>query len=347
MLLLHREDALEHAARRRIVVREIPDHLAVAVDRDALGDQVLLDHVDQGASRDVLGMAPGGEPLRREVGLAAELHDARRDLVRVALLLVRVLEELGRDGLGMDAGRHEVVPLVPEHADDLGGQRFVQKLDHRLGVGAVTRRHRALADVLAGALPEGLDVRQEGLPAILALVLGHVYLTKSIMVFPRPSARSSAHSFRLIGAIPTARITDFMNSGEPWPWNASRSALMTSGDVEPPARAIRASDTSASARSPSATDASFTSARRGVAPAPILPNARIAGPRTRSSPFKLAIRPGTALPEARTLPFGSMCSSADAAAAAVRIACSRDASTGATSALSCGSNASATGGDMM
>ena len=54
------------------------------------------------------------------------------DLVGVRLLLVRVLEELGRDALRVDARRHEVVALVAQHADDLGRQRLVQDLDHGL-----------------------------------------------------------------------------------------------------------------------------------------------------------------------------------------------------------------------
>ena len=41
--------------------------------------------------------------LRVEVGRAAELRDALGELVGVALLLVGVLEELGRDGLRVDA----------------------------------------------------------------------------------------------------------------------------------------------------------------------------------------------------------------------------------------------------
>ena len=80
--------------------------------------------------------SPSGEKF----GSPAELHDARRDLVRVRLLLVRVLEELLRDALGVEPARHEVVPLVAQHADELGRERLVQELEHGLAVGAVARR---------------------------------------------------------------------------------------------------------------------------------------------------------------------------------------------------------------
>ena len=89
---------------------------------------------------DVLGVAAVGEAVGVEVGLALQLRDAQRDLVGVAQLLVGVLEELGGDRAGVEAVGHEVVPLVAEHADDLGGQRLVEHLDHLLAVGAVGRR---------------------------------------------------------------------------------------------------------------------------------------------------------------------------------------------------------------
>src|SRR5262249_40674569 len=45
VLLFLRQDLLEQAPRGRIVLAEVVDHLAIAVDGDPLGDQVFLDHV--------------------------------------------------------------------------------------------------------------------------------------------------------------------------------------------------------------------------------------------------------------------------------------------------------------
>ncbi len=57
VLFLHREDALEHALGGRVLVADVVDHLAIAVDRDALGDEVFLDHVDQVLALDVFRVA--------------------------------------------------------------------------------------------------------------------------------------------------------------------------------------------------------------------------------------------------------------------------------------------------
>jgi hypothetical protein len=101
------------------------------------------------------------QPLRVQVGRALELHDAGRDLVGVRLLLVRVLEELGRHRLRVDAGRHVEVPLVAQDAHDLGGQRLVQDLHDGLAVGLVAFRDGTVLDVLARPLPQRLDVGEE------------------------------------------------------------------------------------------------------------------------------------------------------------------------------------------
>jgi hypothetical protein len=47
VLLFDDQSVLEHLARTRIAVTEVADELAVVIDGDALGDQVLLDHFDQ------------------------------------------------------------------------------------------------------------------------------------------------------------------------------------------------------------------------------------------------------------------------------------------------------------
>src|SRR5437870_4488878 len=57
MLLLDGEDALHHAAAGDVVLSEEPDDLPVGLDRDALRDEVLLDHLDEVAPLDVLRMA--------------------------------------------------------------------------------------------------------------------------------------------------------------------------------------------------------------------------------------------------------------------------------------------------
>src|SRR5947199_116711 len=83
-----------------------------------------------------------GEAVRRKVRLAAQLHDARGELIGVALLLVRMREEFGGDALRMDAFGHEVMPPVAQHAHDLGGERVIELPEHRFPIGAVSRSYR-------------------------------------------------------------------------------------------------------------------------------------------------------------------------------------------------------------
>ena len=94
VLFFLRQDLLEQHARRRVLVREVADHVAVGLDRDALGDEVLLDHVDEVLALDVLRGGARGDPVRVQVRLAAELVDALGEPEQVLLLLVRVLLEL-------------------------------------------------------------------------------------------------------------------------------------------------------------------------------------------------------------------------------------------------------------
>src|SRR5688500_14620333 len=106
-------------------------------------------------------MAAACETLRLEVGRAAQLGDALRDLVGMLLLVVGVLEELRRHALGVDALRHEVMALGAPRADDLGGERLVEELEDHAAVGVVPGSHRALRDVLPGPLAQRLDVGEE------------------------------------------------------------------------------------------------------------------------------------------------------------------------------------------
>src|SRR6185437_5829472 len=70
--------------------------------------------------------------------------------------------ELLLDGLRVDTCRHEVVELVAQRADELGGERLVQYADRLLAIELVVGRDRPLGNVLACALAKGLDLLQMG-----------------------------------------------------------------------------------------------------------------------------------------------------------------------------------------
>ena len=86
-----------------------------------------------------------------------------------------MLREFLRRDLGLRAVRHEVVPLVAQHADEFGGERLVEQHEKLRHVGAIARGHRACVDVAARALAQRLDVGQ-GACAIGAINVRHVVL---------------------------------------------------------------------------------------------------------------------------------------------------------------------------
>jgi len=136
-------------------------HLDVGLDGDALGHQVLADHVDRRLAGDLLGVAPHGEPRGVEVGLSAELDDAVGDRVGLELLGGGALQGLLGERLTVNAPGHEVVACVPRDAHPLGGQRLVEPPNGGPDVGLATRRDRAPLDRVARPAPQILDVGQE------------------------------------------------------------------------------------------------------------------------------------------------------------------------------------------
>ena len=91
-------------------------------------------------------------------GRITQLDDALGEEVGMRHFLGRMFEELGRDRRGVDAGGHEVVALVAQHADQFRGERLVQHLEHLLAVSGIAGSHGALFDVLPCACAQGLDV---------------------------------------------------------------------------------------------------------------------------------------------------------------------------------------------
>ncbi|MNR45720.1 hypothetical protein D3C85_1646010 [compost metagenome] len=109
-------------------------------------------------------MAALGQRVGVEIGLAAELHDASREPVGMPGLVAGMHQECTGDGRRGQSDRGEVVALVAQHADPLGGQRIVEQADDFLAPGAEMRRHGAGVQVAFRGLDAGLVQRQAFAP---------------------------------------------------------------------------------------------------------------------------------------------------------------------------------------
>lgn len=143
MLFLHRQNHLQQVAGRRVPVSERLNQFTIAIDCDAFGHQVLIDHVYQGRAGHIFGVAPIGQAVGRIIRLSSQLHDSGSELVGVAKFLVRVGQEFIGGTPGVQSSRHEVMAAIAEHADEFGRQRCIELLQHRAPVGRIACGHRA------------------------------------------------------------------------------------------------------------------------------------------------------------------------------------------------------------
>ena len=70
MFLFDGENVFHHPSRRRIILTEVINHLAITVDRDALSDEIFFDHVDDVISFDLLRMTAHQQSFGIEIRLA-------------------------------------------------------------------------------------------------------------------------------------------------------------------------------------------------------------------------------------------------------------------------------------
>ena len=72
-----------------------------------------------------------------------------------------MLEKFSCHAFRVNAGGHEVMPPVPEDADDFGGQGLIQDFDCCLPVSLIAFGNRAILDVLTGALAQSFDISKK------------------------------------------------------------------------------------------------------------------------------------------------------------------------------------------
>src|SRR5262245_58001147 len=95
MLFFHGENAFEHAPSSGVVIAEIGNYLAIAINGNPFCHQIFLDHINKRVAFDILCMAAAEESIGRKVRGAAELHNTLGNLVSVQLFLSSMLEKLG------------------------------------------------------------------------------------------------------------------------------------------------------------------------------------------------------------------------------------------------------------
>ena len=136
VLFLGREDRFHQPARGRVLLSDVLRDLAIALDRDALGDEILADHVLEAAAFDVLRVRPLREAVGREIGRPPELDDALAVLpADTDLVLVEGYKrsdfpklEVFRPGLGRTPLWDEVPGVVAVASDDVAATAAMTSL---------------------------------------------------------------------------------------------------------------------------------------------------------------------------------------------------------------------------
>ena len=152
MLFLRRKNPLEHATRCRIVIGEIDYPFTVAVDGHPFGDKVFLDHFYQCPSRNVLGVTPTEQSLRRKIRLSPYLHYPLGKLIRMGLFLVRMLQKLLCHAMSTQTRSHEMVSSVSQNTDEFCGQGIIQQLDNGGSICAIAGSHGSASDILTSTI---------------------------------------------------------------------------------------------------------------------------------------------------------------------------------------------------
>src|SRR5438876_4918949 len=138
------QDFFHHHAGGRVIAAEVTDHVLIDLNDHTLGDEVFADHLGQALALNVLRGGALEQRTRIEIGLAAELLNALGDAIGVLAFAVGMLLEFTGHALAVHAGGHEVMVHVAQHADNLGGQGFVENRDGLLHIAFVAGGDRAV-----------------------------------------------------------------------------------------------------------------------------------------------------------------------------------------------------------
>ena len=157
------QDFFHHHAGGRVIAAEVTDHVLIDLNDHTLGDEVFADHLGQALALNVLRGGALEQRTRIEIGLAAELLNALGDAVGVLAFAVGMLLEFIGHALAVNAGGHEVMVHVAQHADNLGGQSFVENRDGLLDIAFVAGGDRAVFNLIESAAADLLYIADESL----------------------------------------------------------------------------------------------------------------------------------------------------------------------------------------
>jgi hypothetical protein len=82
MLFFDQQYTLKHCARPRVSVAKVANQLAIMIDSDSFGDEILLDHLDQVVRVPVLRRRARRQASGVKIRLASELIDTLGDRYR-------------------------------------------------------------------------------------------------------------------------------------------------------------------------------------------------------------------------------------------------------------------------
>lgn len=122
VLLLLFKDLLNQTASRVVFISDEGNHLCVGLDSHTFRNEVGPNHGMQIQLLIVVSVTAVNKRGRIEVGLTAQLDNARSYSIGMGLLLVGMYEKFTSYGWRGQAGSGEVVPFVSQNADQFGGQ---------------------------------------------------------------------------------------------------------------------------------------------------------------------------------------------------------------------------------
>ena len=109
----------------------------------------------------VIRVPSNRQRVRVQIRFTLELDNTMTYPIRVILFLCSVLEKLCSDRQRAHPGRHEVVPLIPKHTDELGSEDTVQNLDYSISIRAIGVGYRPFIDTCTCSVPQLFDVQRK------------------------------------------------------------------------------------------------------------------------------------------------------------------------------------------